>query len=265
MTNIHHIAQILTQAGTDILLPAFQQHAQSQTKSDGSIVTEADVACQAFLQNALSQLAPHIGFLGEEMSEEEQCACLNSDTSFWCVDPLDGTSNFATPMPLFAISVALMQHGHPILACIHDPIRQETYTAQQGQGAYLNGQRLTHPSNIQLQEAVGFLDFKRFEPALAQLFSTQRIYRSQRNIGTCALEWAWLAAGRAQFLIHGAEKLWDYAAGSLLAAEAGHQISDFSGHPLFQNKVLSSSILAAPTSIHHQLKKHIQNNSNTTS
>ena len=264
MTNIHHIAQILKQAGTDILLPAFQQHAQSQTKSDGSIVTKADIACQTYLQHALSLLAPHIGFLGEEMSDDEQCACLNSDTSFWCVDPLDGTSNFATPMPLFAISVALIQNGHPILACIHDPIRQETYTAQQGQGAYLNGQRLIHPSPILLQEAVGFLDFKRLQPTLSQAFAVQPIYRSQRNIGTCALEWAWLAAGRAQFLIHGAEKLWDYAAGSLLAAEAGYQVSDFSGQALFQKKALSSSILAAPESIHHQLNKYIQDNSNTT-
>ena len=256
---IQDIVRIVEQAGSNILVPAFQQHAQSHTKADGSIVTETDVRCQQVLQEQLHQLAPHIDFLGEEMSEEEQRACLQHDASFWCVDPLDCTSNFATPMPLFAISVALIHNGQPILACIHDPIRQETFTAQRGQGVIINGQPISHAKqDIPLQESVGFLDFKRLSPELTKLFSTPNIYRSQRNLGTCALEWAWLAAGRGQFLIHGSEKLWDYAAGSLLAMEAGYQVSDFSSKPLFQQHTLSSSILAAPASIHRELNQHIQ-------
>ncbi|MDQ6994532.1 MAG: inositol monophosphatase family protein [Mariprofundaceae bacterium] len=255
--DLKHIIQIVEHAGKSILLPHFQQQHEVQTKDDGSIVTQADLACQSYLQEKLHGLAPHISFLGEEMSNSEQIACLQSKAAFWCVDPLDGTSNFATPMPMFAISIALIVDGKAMLACIHDPIRHETFTAIHQQGAKLNGQDIVVSSKNTLSDSVGFLDFKRLSPALSTHFATQNIYRSQRNLGTCVLEWAWLAAGRAQFIIHGAEKLWDYAAGSLLAEEAGCVVRDFSGLQPFAKKTLSSSILAAHPSIYQDLKKHV--------
>ncbi|MDQ6973610.1 MAG: inositol monophosphatase family protein [Mariprofundaceae bacterium] len=255
--DLKHIIQIVEHAGKNILLPHFYQQNIATTKEDGSIVTQADLACQAYLQKKLHLLAPNISFLGEEMSECEQIACLQSKESFWCVDPLDGTSNFATPMPMFAISIALIVEGKPILACIHDPVRQETFTAIHQQGAKLNGQDIIVSSKKALNDSVGFLDFKRLSPSLATHFATQKIYRSQRNLGSCALEWAWLAAGRAQFIIHGAEKLWDYAAGSLLVEESGCIVSDFSGLHPFGKKSMSSSILAAPQAIHQALTPHL--------
>jgi len=255
--DLKSITKIIEYAGEHILLPYFNQHNHIQMKKDGSIVTEADLACQLYLQEKLKEIAPNIEFLGEEMSQEEQLQCLQSKTSFWCVDPLDGTSNFATPMPLFAISVALIQAGKPILACIYDPIRKEMFSAIRGQGLYLNHQKQPNVSNIDVKESVGFLDFKRLPHEQAVFFATQRFYRSQRNIGTCALEWAWLATGRAQFIVHGAEKLWDYAAGSLLAEESGCVVSDFSGVSPFSKQVLSSSILAAPSRIHAAFQTHL--------
>lgn len=256
--DLQNIMTIIENAGKNILMPHFHQQNQCQIKADGSIVTQADLACQAYLQEQLHTLAPHIGFLGEEMSEKEQIACLTSEKSFWCVDPLDGTSNFATPMPLFAISVALIQQGEPILACIHDPIRQETFTAIKNGGFYLNQQPIKLTCKHTIQQCVGFLDFKRLPAHLAIKFATTPMYRSQRNIGSCALEWAWLAAGRAQFIVHGGEKLWDYAAGSLLAEEAGYHVSDFSGQGVFQTIGLACSILAAPAHIHQTLMENLQ-------
>jgi len=245
-----HIAQT---AGENILLPGFKQQATVSTKDDGSVVTETDLKCQDFLQEELSLLAPNIAFLGEEMSQDEQLHCLQSNQSFWCVDPLDGTSNFTTPIPLFAISIALIENGQPTLACIYDPIRQETFTAVQGQGFHFNQQHLKSRRNKQLSQAVGFVDFKRLTPEFASLLATKKIYRSQRNIGSCALEWAWLAAGRGHFIIHGQEKIWDYAAGSLLATEAGCLVSDFHGDFPFNRPQLSSPIVAAHSTVHKQL------------
>ncbi|PCI43143.1 MAG: inositol monophosphatase [Proteobacteria bacterium] len=247
---IIHIAQT---AGKNILLPGFKQQAATSIKDDGSVVTETDLKCQDFLQRELSTLAPNIAFLGEEMTQHEQLKCLQSNKAFWCVDPLDGTSNFATPIPLFAISIALIDQGKPILACIHDPIRQETFTAIRGQGFQLNGQPMQSKPIAQLIQAVGFIDFKRLDTKTASRFATQKVYRSQRNIGSCALEWAWLAAGRGQFIIHGSEKLWDYAAGCLLAEESGCKVTDFGGNHPFKHAQLSSPIAAAPASIHKQL------------
>ncbi|MDQ6968418.1 MAG: inositol monophosphatase [Mariprofundaceae bacterium] len=251
--DIQKVTHIAQEASERILLPGFKKQGKVSTKDDGSVVTETDLKCQDFLQKELSLLAPNIAFLGEEMTQKEQLSCLQSNESFWCVDPLDGTSNFATPIPLFAISIALIDQGRPILACIHDPIRQETFTAIQGQGFYLNQQPLKNHYAEQLSQAVGFVDFKRLTPCLASKLATKKIYRSQRNIGSCALEWAWLAAGRGQFIIHGQEKLWDYAAGSLLAEESGCKVTNFMGHHPFEHPQLSSPIAAAHPSIHNQL------------
>ncbi|MDQ6988721.1 MAG: inositol monophosphatase family protein [Mariprofundaceae bacterium] len=257
------VEKIAQEAGKDILLPAFiSQSAAESMKEDGSIVTETDQLCQDFLQERLTALASDIGFLGEEMAEQDQLACLiqGEQSRFWCVDPLDGTGNFANPMPLFAISIALIEHGQPVLACIYDPVRDEMFSAVAGQGFYFNGQKKTQAEvGKPLANCIGFVDFKRLTPALASHVATQPIYRSQRNIGTCALEWAWLAVGRAQFIVHGGQKLWDYAAGALLAEESGCVVSDFEGKHPFATAKMSCSILAAARQEQHQAwQKHIQ-------
>ena len=95
-----------------------------------------------------------------------------------------------------------------------------------------------------MNQDVGFSDFKRLSEPLRVRLAGGRIYRSQRNIGSCALEWAWLATGRGQFIIHGGQKLWDFAAGSLLAAEAGAKTTDLTGADPFAEAHLVSSIVA---------------------
>ncbi len=243
---LQHVEHIAKDAGQNILLPAFESQLSIQTrKSDGSIVTETDEACQAFIQEQLVTLDASIAFLGEEMSEEAQLQALHHGGKFWCVDPLDGTGNFTTPMPLFAISIALIADGKPVLACIYDPVRDEMFSATLGNGLSINrGTYTPIPMNKPLNDCIGFVDFKRLQAPLAIKLVTKKHYRSQRNIGTCALEWAWLAAGRAQFIVHGGQKLWDYAAGLLLAEEAACTVTDFAGkHPFAQSR-LSCPILA---------------------
>ncbi len=247
MIKTEAIIALLEQAGRQIILPAFERSRTTLHKADGSVVTETDITCQQFLKTALADMAPDIDFLGEEMSESEQMACLHSDRRYWCLDPLDGTTNFIAAFPMFAISLALIEQGRPVQGYIHDPIHQETFMAVRGQGAWLNGQPLHAATEDTLKDAVGSIDFKRLPPALAEKLIRPGLYRSQRNIGTCALEWAWLAAGRMHFIIHGGEKLWDYAAGSLIAAEAGCCVGDFSAAPFFPARQLSSPVLACCT------------------
>jgi len=253
------ITSILEQAGRDIILPSYQTSVQTSRKPDGSVVTETDLACQHYIQNKLQKLDASIAFLGEEMSEDEQLACLqHSDGRYWCLDPLDGTTNFTTNLPGFGISLALIENGIVQLACIHDPVRSETFTATLGAGAQLNGVAITASSEDELANAVGYIDFKRLETATAIALATKKQYRSQRNIGSCALEWAWLAAGRGQFIIHGSEKLWDFAAGSLIASEAGCLTGNFNGKAFFPDAGLSSPVLAAcSSSIHEKLKQQL--------
>jgi myo-inositol-1(or 4)-monophosphatase len=249
---LKHVESISKRAGHNILLPAFISQSSAQSiKQDGSIVTEADQQCQDFLQDELAKIATNIGFLGEEMSHEEQLTCLHKGkqseiSRFWCVDPLDGTGNFATPMPLFAISIALIENGQPVLACIYDPVRDEMFSAVKGEKLLLNGFPVDEiPFTKHLKHSIGFVDFKRLQSNLAADLATHQYYRSQRNLGTCALEWAWLAVGRAQFIVHGRQKLWDYAAGLLLAEASGCVTTDFQGKHPFEQAQLSSPILAA--------------------
>ena len=256
---MEQVSAILIRAGDEIIMPAYAASVETQHKADGSIVTETDMACQVFIERELASIDPAIGFLGEEMTQQQQLECLHADhTTFWCLDPLDGTTNFATSFPGFAISLALISDGDVTMACTYDPVRRELFSATAGHGATLNGKRICCSQEQELANSVGFVDFKRLNSETASHFASKKIFRSQRNIGSCALEWAWLAAGRGQFIIHGGEKLWDFAGGSLLASEAGCCVGDFSGRALFPVSSLSSPILAtcSPT-IQEKLKLHL--------
>jgi len=256
--DIQTLARLLTEAGDNIILPALTRQDDVQTKADGSLVTVTDTACQSFIQQRLLQMDAGIGFLGEEMTVSEQKTCLEAGGRYWCLDPLDGTTNFSGGFPAFGISLALIDDGRPVLGCIHDPMRRETFAAKCGQGAWLNGERIRASETTAMKESVGFIDFKRLSAEVAMRLASKPTYRSQRNIGSCALEWGWLAAGRAQFILHGGQKLWDYAAGLLIAEEAGCVVSDFAEkHPFYRHQLKSSITAACNKSMHEQVLRLI--------
>ncbi|MGB5834303.1 MAG: inositol monophosphatase family protein [Thiohalocapsa sp.] len=219
------LAVLLRDVAREEIMPRFCRTGSS-TKSDGSLVTEADLAVQQRLLVACHARYPDIPLLGEEMSTGEQRRLVEdaggSDDAFWCLDPLDGTSNYACGFPGFAISLALIRGGRAELAVVLDPVRDECFTAARGSGAYLNGARIAPFAPGQtLSDCLAMVDFKRVPPhRVAGLFDADS-FRSQRNLGSVALDWCWLAAGRFQLYLHGGQKLWDYAAGRLIADEAG--------------------------------------------
>jgi myo-inositol-1(or 4)-monophosphatase len=215
-------------------------------KEDGSLVTAADTAVQAWLAKELRIRWPQFAMLGEEMPEAEQRVALQSAHGAWCLDPLDGTTNFVNRLPFFAVSLALLQDGGPALGVVYDPVRKECFKALRGQGAWLNGERLQPMSwSPALRRCVALVDFKRLKPRLAGRLGIDPPYGSQRNWGSCALEWCWLAAGRAHLSVHGGQKLWDYAAGSLILKEAGGIATTLDGHPLPYDDLVPSSTLVA--------------------
>jgi len=257
---IDRISAILEDAGQTILLSAFRQSNKLvDHKKDGSVVTETDITCQQHIRRELFNIWPETGFLGEEMDAAEQHTCLEQGGRFWCLDPLDGTTNFISSFPVFTLSLALVEDGLPVLACIHDPVNCETFSAARSRGAKLNGDEIQAYAVDALSDAVGFIDFKRLDATQRSHFTAPGLYRSQRNIGSCALEWAWVAAGRAQFIVHGGQRIWDYAGGSLIAAEAGCTVTNFAGCSPFVPASLTSSIAAAASGkLHHSLLQHIK-------
>ncbi|MHC4222269.1 MAG: inositol monophosphatase family protein, partial [Planctomycetota bacterium] len=143
-------------------------------------------------------------------------------------------------------SLALISDNQIILAIVYDPVRQEFFSALKGHGLWINSRRIKPPEQPQkMNHSIAFVDFKRLNMDIKLPLIEQPPYKSQRNVGTCALEWAWLAAGRVQLLLHGGEKFWDYAAGYLLTSEAGGMSETLEGEPIFNGTLSPRSVIAA--------------------
>lgn len=219
--DLDSLTALLREAAQTEILPRFRT-TTSSAKADGSLVTAADLGVQRWLSTALAERWPDVPLLGEEMDAAEQQRLLDAGGPLWCLDPLDGTSNFTCGFPGFCISLALTRGGRAELALVLDPLRDECFTAARGLGAHLGGARLVpYAPGPRLGDCVAVVDFKRIPPARVPALFRKGGFRSQRNLGAVALEWCWLAAGRFQLYLHGGQKLWDHAAGRLVAQEAG--------------------------------------------
>ena len=242
---VERVIAAVKRVATQEIMPRFLKVAHRR-KSDGSLFTEADLAAQEALSIALKDIHPG-PMVGEEMSEELHVErWLAGDAGLWCVDPIDGTSNFVYGLPYFAVSVALIQHGRSVLGVVYDPVADEVFYAERGRGAYLNGERLPIRSQIpHIRNAMANVDFKRLTPALAGALASSPPYSSQRNYGAGTLEWCYLAAGRFDLYLHGGQKLWDYAAGSLILEEAGGRMCTLTQDDFWSDDLWKRSVIAA--------------------
>ena len=240
------IAAVKTVAREEIM-PRYLKVAYSR-KADGSILTEADIASQAALSSRLRQLmdAP---VLAEEMPEERQRELWQAGTGdLWCLDPIDGTSNFVKGLPYFAVSVALLHDRRPVLGLVYNPVCDDVFYAKAGRGAYYNGERLdASVGSEKLAHSVAGVDFKRLDPALSTRLAAHPPYSSQRNYGSSALDWCLLATRRIDLYVHGGQKIWDYMAGALILAEAGGVACTLEHDDFWADDPFSRPVVAAGT------------------
>lgn len=195
------------------------KHKTKSTTID--IVTEVDVTSEKMLMDQLKVEFPDFGFLAEESGEKD----LNSEY-VWVIDPLDGTTNFSVGVPIFAISIALQKDGHTVLGAVHLPLTGDTYTAIKGMGAYKNSKKISVNKAKTLREAViatGF-PYDRQENPINNVKEFSNIVtevKGVRRLGAAAYDFCLLAEGvYAGYWEYGL-KIWDYAAGLLIAQEAG--------------------------------------------
>lgn len=217
-----------------------------QRKSDGSLCTEADTASQQALTKKLQAIL-NVPVLGEEMSSGEQLALWQAGKDgLWCIDPIDGTSNFVRGLPYFAISVALLREGRSVLGVVYDPVADEAFAAEQGKGAFLNGERLVEREGADiLADALANVDMKRLGSKLVAQLAAQPPYSSLRSFGASSLDWCYTAAGRYDVYLHGGQQLWDYAAGWLVLQEAGGHACSIESDDFFHGENWQRSVIAA--------------------
>lgn len=245
LTRARALESMVRDIAREVILPRYLKSARNR-KADGSIFTEADMESQRRLAAALPELLPG-AVLGEEMSAEQQAQLWsNSSKGLWCIDPIDGTTNFANGIPFFAVSVAYLVDREPRFGVVYNPVTDESFYAAKGAGAFLNGAELPLRQGAEsLQDAVAGIDFKRISNHLGDELAVRPPYFSQRNFGSSALEWCFLAAGRLDVYLHGGQMLWDYAAGRLILTEAGGESAALDGGSLMAGPAVKRGVIAA--------------------
>ena len=246
LPEVEAVRAIVLAAARDAGLHQFRLRDRS-VKEDGTVVTQTDHRVQAFIARELQANWPQFTFMGEEMEHRQQARIVGGDGAcFWALDPLDGTTNFSMSLPFYGISLGLVVDGTVQLGVVYDPVRDELFSAASGQGAFLNGEKLTTPdTDIPIRRCIANVDYKRLVSQLADRLVRYPPFGAQRNLGSCVLEWCWLAAGRIQLYLHGGQRMWDYAAGSLILAEAGGAFTTIRGMPLDCRTFTKRSVVAA--------------------
>lgn len=238
------LADVLRHVAATEVMPRFLKVGGS-LKDDGTLFTEADLACQQALETRLPAIV-NCPVLGEEMTSEAQQALWANHDLLWVIDPIDGTTNFFHGLPYFAISVGLMRAGRTILAAIYNPVADEMFLAAQGHGAYLNGQCLPLKKHVPaMSHAIAGVEVKWLGGKLPLRLAALPPFGSQRNFGASTLDWCYLAAGRFDIYVHGGQKLWDYAAGCLILSEAGGCMTSLYHDDFWDDDVWQHSVVSA--------------------
>jgi myo-inositol-1(or 4)-monophosphatase len=196
------------------------------------LVTEVDLECERMCRAVLGQRFPDHDILAEEMSRDPQQP--STSKYRWVYDPLDGTTNYAHGLPIFCSSLALQIDGRTAVGAVYDPTRAELFTAEQGGGAFLNGQRLHVSSADELIDALLVTGFpydvhKRTDELVTMFGAFLGRARAVRRLGSAALDLCYVAAGRFDGYWEQHLWPWDVAAGALIVSEAGGAVTGMDG------------------------------------
>ena len=232
---------------------------KASIKNATELVTQADTRCQQIIIDRIKETYPDHGFIAEEGSEGKlfKQPPRGAEPVWWLIDPIDGTNNFAHRMLFFTVSIAAMYQGRSIVGVVFEPATESMFTAVTGGEAQLNGRRIT-ASEDKMDEFSSIGLDSHFDDGIpawaAEIMNKTRF----RVLGSAALQFAYVANGGLIANIERDIKLWDFAAGVLIAEAAGAIISDWQGGKIFPfdldnyegNKF---KILAANKKVHAEL------------
>jgi len=238
-------------------------YVKAMEKKEGELVTQADLECQQIIVQRIKETYPDHGFIGEE---GEQGKIFKQHPRIepalrWAIDPIDGTSNFAHGIPVFTVSVAALFQGEPIAGVVFEPATESMFTAVKGGEAQLNGRRIFASDDELGPFASIGLDSHFPDPLpnwVGEIIRQSRF----RNFGTTALQLSYVAKGGLVATIACTPKLWDIAAGVLIADAAGAIVTNWRGEKIFpidlaQYEGQASQVLVANKKVHAQLAERI--------
>lgn len=221
-----------------------------ERKGRQDFVSEADKACEEFVVGALLKAFPQDAFLGEEGGAQN-----SGGEATWIIDPIDGTTNFISGIPVWCVSLGLVIGTNPLIGVIYNPVTEELYAAQSGAGAFLNGKRIRVGGARKLDEARMHLGFSYRRPVQEHIRAVNACLEASceyARFGSGALGMAFAADGRFDGYYEAHINAWDVAAGIVLVKEAGGWCNDFFGGPDAMAK--GNYILAANPTLAPQLQ-----------
>jgi myo-inositol-1(or 4)-monophosphatase len=191
-------------------------------KGAADFVTRADLAAEKIIREELMEARPTYGFLGEETGEVEG----QDPTRRWIVDPLDGTTNFLHGLPHWAVSIALEHKGQIVAGVVYDPTKDELFFAEKGAGAWMNETRIRASVRHRIDESIyatgiPFATRPELPATLKDLAALMPACAGVRRFGSASLDLAYVAAGRFDGFWERNLRVWDMAAGIVIAKEAG--------------------------------------------
>ena len=226
---------------------------QVSRKGTADFVSNADRAAERTIREVLTHARPDWGLLLEEEGATEG----KDPDHRWIVDPLDGTTNFLHGIPHFAIAIAAEERGEVVAGLIYQPLTDESFWAEKGQGAWLQDRRLRVSARREMADSLiatgipfaGHGDQQQFEN-IAHIVIPE--VAALRRFGSAALDLAWVAAGRYDGYWEAGLQPWDVAAGILLVREAGGFVTDFRGG---ERMIERAEIVAGNDRIHNKLTR----------
>lgn len=242
------VARDAALAAGKTLLDRFDQDKQVSYKGRGNIVTDVDTAVERQVFSLLSPEFPDAGLLGEESTGVRA-----DDGLVWIVDPLDGTRNYASGIPFYSVVVGLALDGEPLLGVNYDPVREEMFHAERGNGAFLNDDRITVSTKTSIADSILGMELSNNNEGAANGLDVVRSIwpdmQTLRVMGSAALAISYVAAGRTDLFFHHQLELWDQIAGLLLVEEAGGVVTDRTGR---RAGLRSDGLIASNRALHRQ-------------
>lgn len=249
-----YLENLARQAG-GILRAGYNKEHQVGYKGVIDLVTEVDHQSEAYLLGEVRR-----DFPDDHIVSEETGIIQGSDERVWYIDPLDGTVNYAHHVPVFCVSIGYAYHGNLTMGVVFDPLRDEMFTAERGQGAYLNRMRLRASVTMELRRSLLVTGFPYDTWNTAQdnfnnFGKLSKLCQGVRRLGSAALDLCYVSSGRFDGYWELSLKPWDVAAGGLLCEEAGAKVTNISGGADYLSA--PQSILAAAPGIYASMLEEL--------